>query len=250
MLRLEVLPAGTRAVFEYLQASDLFRGLKMTLFGGTALALLLAHRRSEDLDFFSCAETLPVEGIKRLLAQMRGEGFVISNIMDVIRITQARINGIRLEELIQEYSINGVKVSFGTFSKGGEVRRRHFAQAPCLPLPEASFRIPDLHTLFESKAVVLRDRVMARDLFDLMVLVKAQGYRIEDILTAIVEVDGVAPNEAEAVLEVLLGNVPVNASDPGFLSIGLVATLAEIHAFFAERVNAYERQRALQALSS
>lgn len=248
MLRLDALPDKTRELLRYFQGSASLKPLKMTLFGGTALALLLGHRLSEDLDFFCFEPFLPKAGISQLLASLRAEGFVVTNTMDPVRISQARINDIQLDDFIQEFNINGVRVSFGTLNKGGTDRRVYFAHAPVVTLPDDTFQIPSLQTLFESKAVVLMDRVMSRDLFDLMTLIQTQGFSVQDIVEAIMRVDQRDQNEAMSVLEVLVGNVPVVASDPGFATIGLDISLRDIYAFFIEQVNAYERELARSAV--
>lgn len=249
MLRLDVLPDSTRALFEYLRADTQFQEFKMSLYGGTALALLIGHRSSEDLDFFSFEPTLPKAALATFLARLRTEGFHVASSMDLVRISQARINGILLDDFIQEFTINGVKVSFATWSKGRPTRREHFSKAPVMADTKASFHIPTLQTLFESKAVVLMDRIMSRDLFDLMVLVKNHGYTLNDIIQAIMQIDGREQNEAMSVLEILIGNVPADPTDPGFASISVHAELTDIHAFFSEHVDQYERQLALQAVT-
>ena len=249
MLKLEILPEKTREVFDYLYGSKAFSDLNMRLFGGTALALLVGHRLSEDLDFFHTEETLPRTPLNQLLASMREEGLQVCDIMDPVRRTQARINGIFLEDYIQEYSVNGVKVSFCTFSKGSASRQRHFSNAPVLTPEDAGFSIPTLQTLFESKAVVLMDRVMSRDLYDLMVLIRDHGYTLHDLICAIMTIDERSQNEAISVLEILVGTIPMQASDPGFATIGLETDLADIHAFFADRVDQYEYQLAREAIT-
>lgn len=249
MLKLEILAEKTREVFDYLYGSKAFRDIDMRLFGGTALALLLGHRLSEDLDFFCTEPLLPKTQLNHLLTFMREEGFHVCDIMDPVRRTQARINGIYLDDYIQEYTVNGVKVSFCTFSKGSPSRQRHFSSAPVLTPEDAGFSIPTLQTLFESKAVVLMDRVMSRDLFDLMVLIRDHGYTLNDLMCAIMTIDERSQNEALSVLEVLVGTIPMQASDPGFATIGLEADLAEIHAFFADHVDSFERQLAREAIT-
>jgi len=250
MLRLDVLPTSTRAVFEHLRTNDAMGALNMCLFGGTALALLIGHRSSEDLDFFCFEKELPKANIGRLIRSLREDGFHVTNTLDPVRITQARINGLNLDDYIQEFSINEVKVSFGTFSKGGESRRLHFAQATAGERTNDSFLLPSLNTLFQSKAVVLSDRVTSRDLFDLMVLVKNHGFTIADIVSAIQSVDAREANEAIAALEVLTGNLPLDPADPGFKSIGLQTSMDEIYTFFNEQVNAYEQLLAQDAVST
>ena len=64
--RLDILPAGQRALWDRLGAIP----HDFVLYGGTALALHLGHRESLDFDFFSAADFEPSE----LLGQLRGLG--------------------------------------------------------------------------------------------------------------------------------------------------------------------------------
>ncbi len=81
-----------------------------------------------------------------------------------------------------------------------------------------------------------------------MTLIQSQGFSVQDIVEAIMRVDQRDHNEAMSVLEVLVGNVPVVVSDPGFATIGLDISLRDMYAFFTEQVNAYERQLARSAV--
>lgn len=250
MLRLDALPEDTRRVFGYCRTHSALESLGLALFGGTALSLLLGHRQSEDLDFFSFESSLPIDGISAFLTSCRKDNMEVHNILDTVRISQARINGIRLEDYIQEYQIDGVRVSFAAMTRGGDSRRTYFANAPMLSGTQSVFQIPTLQTLFESKALTLRDRVTSRDLFDLMVLIRDHGCTIEQLLDAIVRIDHIELSQASAVLEILLGHVPVDADDPGFYSIRLNASLDGIYAFFKTQIDAYEQAVVIRELGS
>lgn len=239
MLKTEFLPDDTRRVFDYIAKSEDFRKARMTLMGGTALSLIIGHRLSEDLDFFSFQMPLPGNELKSTISQLKSDSYHVENMMSQSKISQARINGISLEEHIQEYAINGVKVSFGVMSKGGDARRSYFESAPTVDF-DGAFSIPDLTTLFESKSVVLMDRVKSRDLFDLMVLIQDHGFTVKDMVQSIMTVDDVDETTALSALEVLLGNIPLDENDPGFESISLDVDMDDIYAFFAEKVNDYE----------
>ncbi len=235
------MPIATRAVFDRLYNSAKFKETGATLMGDTALSLLIGHRLSEDLDFFFFKDVLPKGEINATLNELRIAGFDVQNIMDQARISQARINGIFLDDLIQEYAVNGVKLSFAVMSKGARSRKEYFKERYSSP-NEGAFFIPDLKTLFESKAVVLMDRVQSRDLFDLMVLINDHGFSVQNIIEAIVSIDDVDENEAQVVCEILTGNVPVDKDDPGFESIDLSVSLKSVYKKLSEQVNKYEQE--------
>lgn len=247
MLNLNYLPDDTQKVFEYFASNSTFADAGMRLMGGTALSLLIGHRLSEDLDFFCFHEELPTQTLSHVISQLKSTGFSVMNIMDQSRLSQARINGIRLEQYIQEYAINGVKVSFGVMAKGSKSRAKHFNNAPTIDF-NGSFSIPDLKTLFESKSVVLMDRVKSRDLFDLMVLIKDHGFSVSDVIQTIIKVDDQDETKALTALEVMIGNIPVDKDDPGFDSIALDVGLDEIYAFLKEKVDDYEQEISSQFL--
>lgn len=62
------LPANTRETFDILCKQDFIS--KFTLVGGSALALQIRHRLSEDLDFIYDGDILPVSSIKRNMAKV------------------------------------------------------------------------------------------------------------------------------------------------------------------------------------
>jgi len=60
--KLDILPASQRALWKELKATP----KHFVLYGGTALALRLAHRVSEDFDFFTNATFEPQDLVKRI----------------------------------------------------------------------------------------------------------------------------------------------------------------------------------------
>ncbi len=235
MLKFDSLPKKTRRVFDYLVQYDAPAMHQATLMGGTALALLLGHRLSKDLDFFYFEQALPKQAIKSLIYDLKAEGFSVSNIMVPSRTSQARINGFFLDEYVQEYAVDGVKVSFCVMAKGSQSRGDYLSTAERVAR-FGQFGMLALEPLFKSKAVVLMDRVKSRDLFDLMILLTQYNYTID-------ERDEV---EAETVLEILVGNIPVDKDDPGFESIDLDISLKDIYKQLTLLVNVYEQKKVLQ----
>ncbi len=240
------LPAATLTMFNHLSSNTEMKATGATLMGGTALTLLIDHRVSEDLDFFYFQDTLPAE-LNTLLAVLK-KNHSVQSIITSVQISQARINGYNLEDYIREYLIDGVKISFSIMNKGGESRRNYFKNASVIDY-QGAFNILDLDSLFKSKSVVLSDRVKSRDLFDLMVLIRDHGYTIKDILDAIIAIDGKEQPQANAVIEILIGNVPLDNNDPGFNSISLNISMNEIYNFFKVKVNEHEQMLARAVLN-
>lgn len=247
MLKLDCLPEKTKRLFEqisiYQEENSL---LSATLMGGTALALQIGHRLSEDLDFFYFEDVLPKQDIRQLLRRLTSDGFAVHDIMNPSNLSTFRINtGKNLPDYIQEYSIDGVKVSFGTFMKGSKSRRDYLQNAERLD-SATPFSILALHPLFQSKAMVIMDRVRSRDLFDLMVLMSDYDYTVEDIVFTLQEYDERTESEIESAIEVLTGNVKVDKDDPGFNSINLSITLEEVYKQLTSYVDDYEQKKSLQ----
>jgi predicted nucleotidyltransferase component of viral defense system len=168
------LRPDTQAVFHLLAASELTQGF--LLIGGTALALHIAHRMSNDLDFLFCEANgkLPTAKIDRLVWQLRGQGCKVDLVTNSAQESTFRINtGERLSDYARDYAIDGVKVTFFAASPYQHPKRFEFwrntprdLQAGC------AFAVLSLDALKVAKTLVLQDRVRSRDLFDLMVLMR------------------------------------------------------------------------------
>ena len=103
----------TQAAFHLLAGSELTEGF--LLVGGTAMALHIAHRVSNDLDFLFCEShgKLPTTRIDRLVAQLREQGCKVELITNSAQESAFRINtGERLSDFARDYAIDGVKVTF------------------------------------------------------------------------------------------------------------------------------------------
>jgi len=118
------------------------------LVGGSALALYLAHRKSEDLDFFTyCEGKFDKEKIKTIINNLNGE---------IVNISDEEIDAI----------IDGVKVTFfdskWSFLKPKEIKKFNVATIEELAIMKT-------HTLFL--------RAKYRDYYDLYFLTKKLGIK-------------------------------------------------------------------------
>jgi predicted nucleotidyltransferase component of viral defense system len=233
VLKLNALPGQTRHLFEHLSANALLQ--HFTLIGGTALALQIGHRRSEDLDFWLPEEQLDKRVVSTVVRMAQQAGFDAQLVTPHHQIVAAKINGIDLLSYAQDYVIGGVKVTF--FSRI-DTAFQHFNSFPRVTGATTSFQIMSTEGIFAMKSYVIHQRVRSRDLFDLKTLVQ-HGRTIAEILKA-----GAASDPAYSVeyaKSVLVGDVPLDQEDEGFDSVGVTEKIESVYSFFKEAVNDYEQ---------
>jgi hypothetical protein len=216
-----------------LAVNEQLRGF--TLIGGTALALQINHRKSEDLDFWLPAEKMDKETISVAVRTAQRAGFAAQLVTPHDKIVSAKINGRDLLAYAQDYVIGGVKV---TFFARVDTAFQHFNTYPRIIYPATSFGIMDLEGIFSMKAYVIHQRVRSRDLFDLKIFVQ-RGKTIEDILQAGSAADPACSSEYAK--SVLLGDVPLDKEDEGFDSVDITEKLEDIYSFFKCAINEYEQ---------
>lgn len=242
MLALNSLPPRTRAVFDALAGNPRMGGF--TLIGGTALALQIDHRKSEDLDFWLPAGRLDKSALAAIVRDLKQRGLRVEPATAHDRIVQARINGVDLLAVAQDYAINGSKVTFFTRNDDAFM---HFDTFARLTDSGTAFRILGQEGVFAMKSYVIHKRARSRDLFDLMTFVKA-GKTIGDILRAAADADPAClPEYAKSVLT---GLVPLDKDDEGFDTVGVQVSVEEIYRFFSHAIDAHEQRIALDIYRS
>lgn len=110
-LKLEFMPEATQKNFARLKDDPRLAGF--TLVGGTALALQIGHRISEDLDLNLLGQKLPIRTIDELLDELAGDGATIESLITPEQKVRFKINtSENLDHFIQDYLIDGAKVTF------------------------------------------------------------------------------------------------------------------------------------------
>lgn len=233
MLKLDSLPVATKRIFDHLSSNDLLNDF--TLIGGTALALQISHRRSEDLDFWLPDNRLNKGIVSAIVRKAQDAGFPAALATPHDQIVTAKINGHDLLAYAQDYVIGGVKV---TFFARNDTAYQYFDSLPRLTDTNTAFRIMGGEGLFHMKAHVIHQRVRSRDLFDLKTFV-SRGKDIGSVLLAGSKADpACSPEYAKSVL---VGDVPLDRNDEGFDSIGITESINDIYDFFKCAVNDYEQ---------
>lgn len=240
------LPLATRTLFEHLRTQPLLEDF--TLIGGSALALQIGHRLSQDLDFHFDGDSLPQRKLIAVLAAARAQGFATRDMLSPAQLQQTRINhGVDLHTWVQDWAIGGVKVSFGTF-EGFREQMRVITAYPRLGDAGTIFSVLGIEGLFAAKAALLARRVRSRDLYDLKVMLDRHGYSVRQLFAAIGRVDPGANPDVHR--DVLRGLVPLDVEDEGFAGIGVQDTVADLVAFFRLRIDAFEREEARRIVDS
>lgn len=155
--RLDILPAAQRELWPELASTP----PEFTLYGGTAIALRLAHRASVDFDFFTLAPFEPSALVNR-----------IPYLKDAI---------------VRQVADNTLSV---TVDRGGLVQLSYFGGlaigqvAPAERVEGPKFKVASLLDLAGMKAAVLPQRVELRDYLDIHALLTRGEIPLAEMLAA------------------------------------------------------------------
>ena len=181
-MHLDSLSANTRTLLETF-AQEVAEISDYLLIGGTALALNIAHRISEDLDFTVPATKLNKAQIRRIIAclEARGHTAVYNNPHD--QLEDAIEHGLDLDDYLQNWLVDGVKVQF--FACDYDVDRKLVADSLQIASRLGHVKVADSRIIFHSKCIALTDRIKSRDIFDLWWLItkvpKPDRFTIDDL---------------------------------------------------------------------
>jgi hypothetical protein len=237
-ISLDALAIKTRPVFELLAARPELADF--VLIGGTAMALQMKHRLSEDLDFWLPDSQLKQSTIDRLMRDLVSLGHTCVFSTSPNDITKARIAGIDLNSVVQDWTINKVKVQFYC---PDDVAHQYFRQYLRLESGQTNtvFTVMGLDGVFAMKSNLIHQRIRSRDLVDLWYFLK-NGKTIADVL----KVGQLANprNSPEAAKAVLRGQVPLDNSDEGFQALEANVSLQAIYSDFSTAIDLLEVEQA------
>lgn len=155
--RLEILPTAQRTLWPELAETP----AHFTLYGGTAIALRLAHRQSADFDFFSLESFEPGALLNRI-PYLRGAA-------------------------LRQSAPNTLSVNV---DRGGVVQLSYFGGlglgqvAPSESVEGPGFKVASLIDLAGMKVAVLPQRVALRDYLDIHALLTLAKIPLSEMLTA------------------------------------------------------------------
>jgi len=240
-LKMDFMPEATRKNFARLKDDP--RLASFTLVGGTALALQIGHRISEDLDFNIFGQKLPMRAIDGILDELAAGGATIESMITSEQKSKFKINTSEdLDHYIQDYLIDGAKVTFHSRNENERPKQQidFLKSAQKIVVSEGGFNVLGIDGLFVMKSIVVYDRVKSRDIYDLMALTRDQGYTLDDIFSAIDAYQPIRNKDPEHFKSVVTGLIPLDKDDEGFSGINLHVKIDEIVKYFKRLINDYE----------
>jgi predicted nucleotidyltransferase component of viral defense system len=218
----QVMPKNTAKLFEIL-TKIMPEELKsqFILVGGTALSLHIAHRTSEDLDFFSIKERISPQTsdlIQKMLKDIREEFNMKSSVRG------AEINQV-------DYWVDGVKMTFCA-------RGLSFVDDNCSVM--GGIKIASIDTLIAMKAKAIQaQRTKSRDFFDIAALIESGHTTFRNTWEKMVEKYPDAPF-TESMLANRLLERSIDDDDEGFASLvtfnGIAHNFSELRKIMANYV--------------
>lgn len=170
-----MLRPETEKLWQRLREERLLDGF--VLAGGTALAMHIDHRLSEDLDFMYPDMKLPRERLTALRRKLAAEGFELTANDSPIGVEAFSESGLDYHDYQQDYMVNGlVKLTFVAPEPENAKQLEHIeASGP---------RVASIQEIFGLKCIVAADRSKSRDWFDLYTLLKSGIFQPFDIYRA------------------------------------------------------------------
>ena len=231
-----MLPAETERVWNFCKQQPALAGF--VLVGGSALALQIGHRLSEDLDMAWPELRLPRARLDTLRRAASAMGFDFQLEDDEATVQEFVNAGLDVHDYHQNYLVNGkVRVSF--FAP--ETPLAKVLQSPPLP----TVRVASLAELFKAKCLVSAQRSKTRDWLDLYLLLREHGFTICDYRAAFAEAG--VHSQCDTGLSRLCAGVP-QKDDEGYAHLlPNPPTLAEMKAFFVAQRDQLEIELASEA---
>lgn len=231
-----MLPPATEKVWIFLKEQPALAGF--VLIGGSALALTVRHRLSEDLDLVYPDIRLPRQRLEALLRKAREAGFDFRHNDNEAAVQEFADSASELHDFQQDFLVDGtVKISF--FAPDDGLRK-------VLPSgDEGRARIATLPELFKAKSLVSAQRSKTRDWLDLYLLMRQHGFSIHDYRAAF-EAAGCA-DQCDTGLARLCSGVP-QKDDEGYTHLLTnPPSLEEIKNFFVAQRSKLEVEVAAEA---
>ena len=170
-----MLRPDTQKLWTHLQSEPALKGF--VLVGGTALAMHLHHRLSEDLDFMFLGKKLPKGQIEALKRRALEAGFDFIANDSPAGVEDFIDAGLDFNDYQQDYVVNStVKVTF--------VAPEPENAKQLEPVESPGPRVASLAEIFRLKCIVAADRSKSRDWFDLYLLLKKKHFKPIEVMRA------------------------------------------------------------------
>ena len=206
--------------------------------GGSALAIRLQHRVSEDLDLTYVGLKLPRGHLEALQRRAEEAGLRLAPTDDVAAVEEFAMRGLDLRDYQQDFVANDtVKLSFFTADNA----LAKILHEPGMP----TVRVASLSELFKAKCLVSAVRSKTRDWLDLYILLRQHGFTFTDYQQAFLEAK--IGSQFDTALGRICSGVP-QRDDEGYLHLlPNPPPLEQIVEFFRTERDRFEIERATQS---
>jgi predicted nucleotidyltransferase component of viral defense system len=233
-MALEHLRDDTKKLFDWFSRQKEARDF--VLIGGTAMAIHVGHRQSEDLDLVYAHGRLPPRLIKKIITKAEADGFDIADGTDELSRQEAENVGRDIAYDHQDWFLDGVKFSFILKDASPSI-------TAAIEPPHQTFEnlsVANIESIFHSKAILLLSRQTSRDLFDIWYFIEHMGKTIADIA----ETMSTANRHSSTDLNLrFIKSAKLTVADPGFSSLlqGAPRDFAELKKYFLKKIDEYEQ---------
>jgi len=90
------------------------------------------------------------------------------------------------------------------------------------------------------KSIFVYDRIKSRDIYDLMVLTRDQGYSLEKVFDVINAYQPLRDKDPELFKGAVTGIILLDKNDEGFSSIHLNLKIEDVYKYFRKLIDEYE----------
>ena len=234
-----MLRPDTQKLWDHLQSESALKGF--VLVGGTALAMHLHHRLSEDLDFMYLGKKLPKGQIEVLKRRALDAGFEFMANDSPAGVEEFINAGLDFNDYQQDYIVNGtVKVTF--VAPGPENAKQ------LEPVESPGPRVASLAEIFRLKCILAADRSKTRDWFDLYLLLKKKHFKPIELMRAFERAG--APGKYDIAMMRLCSGKP-GLNDEGYETlVKNPPTVEEMQRFFFEIRDRIEQDVAHHAMAA
>lgn len=205
------MPPATEKLWDLLKQQADLTGF--ILIGGTALAMHLNHRLSEDLDFtWPHGTRLPRGRINELITWLNEQGWQARSNPSPALVADYEDSGSDWADYQQDFAVThspgeSVKLTFVTASP------ENGRQLDDCPRAEAGPRVASVEEIFRLKCLAAADRTKSRDWLDLYLLLTSGRFSAADFAAAFSRA-GVEQKMDIALRRMTSGNLPL--TDEGY----------------------------------
>lgn len=235
MISLEKLPENTRALFAAISSAAKDGILDdMLLLGGTALAMRLGHRMSEDIDFAIGTLRLPTDKISVLMRRLNDAGCEVVDVLSESARDDFENDGLDIENYQQDWLVNGAKLTFFTFGNN-EYEQKTISDSSYDVFD--GIKIASLDTIAKTKCHALTKRTKSRDLFDVYHLIQVGALNVESVIAEMQKFNSSMTYET-CVHRIV--DKQIQADDEGLNSVGVSISIGDIRKRLSENLTVME----------